>query len=53
METTQKQIVLGILAHAAGIIDRPESVSAAELAKEFSWDKIKGEAIYLQSTQIY
>ena len=50
---TTAENVLGILAHAAGIIDRPESVSAAELAKEFSWDKIKGEAIYLQSTQIY
>lgn len=50
---TTAENVLGILAHAAGIIDRPESVSAAELAKEFSWEKIKGEAIYLQSTQIY
>jgi len=50
---TTAENVLGILAHAAGIIDRAESVSAAELAKEFSWEKIKGEAIYLQSTQIY
>ena len=50
---TTAENVLGILAHAAGIIDRREAVSAAELAKEFSWEKIKGEAIYLQSTQIY
>ena len=50
---TTAERVLGILAHAAGIIDRQESVSAAELAKEFSWEKVKGEAIYLQSTQIY
>ena len=45
--------MLGILSCAAGIIDRCEPVSAAELAKEFSWDKIKGEAIYLESTQLY
>ena len=50
---TTAEHVLGILAHAAGIIDRSEPVSAAELAKEFSWEKINGEAIYLQSTQIY
>ena len=50
---TTAENVLGILAHAAGIIDRSEPVSAAELAKEFSWEKINGEAIYLQSTQIY
>ena len=50
---TTAEHVLGILAHAAGIIDRAEPVSAAELAKEFSWEKINGEAIYLQSTQIY
>lgn len=50
---TTAENVLGILAHAAGLIDRSEPVSAAELAKEFSWEKIRGDAIYLQSTQIY
>ena len=50
---TTAENVLGILSCAAGIIDRCEPVSAAELAKEFSWDKIKGEAIYLESTQLY
>lgn len=39
--------VLGSLAYAAGIIDVRESVSAAELVEEFSWEKITGEAIYL------
>ena len=39
--------VLGSLAHAAGIIDVREPVSAAELVGEFSWEKITGEAIYL------
>ena len=50
---TTPEAVLGILAHAAGIIDRSQPVSAAELAKEFTWDQVKGDAIYLQSTQIY
>ena len=39
--------ILGRLAFAAGIIDRKEPVSAKELAKEFTWEKVKGEAIYL------
>ena len=39
--------LLGILAYAAGIIERPEAVSARELAAEFSWQKVKKEEIYL------
>lgn len=39
--------VLGSLAYAAGIINVREPVSAAELVGEFSWEKITGEAIYL------
>ena len=39
--------LLGILAHASGLIDRREPVSAVELAKEFRWDKLKKEDIYL------
>ena len=39
--------LLGKLAYAAGIIDTDTPVSAAELAKEFSWEKLRGEAIYL------
>ena len=41
------ETLLGKLSFAAGIIDCCEPVSAMELAKEFSWDKLKGEAIYL------
>ena len=41
--------VIGRLAFAAGMIDRYEAISAAELAAEFSWEKIRGEAIYLDS----
>ena len=39
--------LLGKLAFSAGIIDRDEAVSAPELAKEFSWRQLKGDAIYL------
>ena len=39
--------LLGKLAFAAGIIDTDAPVSAAELAGEFSWNKLKGDAIYL------
>lgn len=43
------QELLGSLAHSAGIIDRKEALSAQELAAEFSWDKLKGDAIYLDT----
>ena len=39
--------LIGTLAHAAGLIERPEDISARELAAEFSWEKLRGEAIYL------
>ena len=46
------QRVIGTLAHAAGLIDRPEEISARELAAEFRWDKLRGEAIYLDARAI-
>ncbi len=42
--------LLGILAHACGLIEKPEAVSARELASVFTWDKIKKEDIYLTLT---
>ena len=39
--------LLGKLAFSAGLIPRDVPISAAELAGEFSWDKVSGEAIYL------
>ncbi len=39
--------LIGTLAHASGLIDRNIPISARELAKEFSWDKLKGDSIYL------
>ena len=38
------------LAYSAGIIDVRRSISAGELAKEFTWDKVKGDSIYLDAS---
>ena len=45
--------LLGMLAYSAGLIDRQDALSARELAAEFSWKKLKGDAIYLNSENIY
>lgn len=41
------EAVIGLLAHAAGLIDRNVPISAGELAGEFRWDKIRGDSICL------
>ena len=41
------QQLLGILAFSCDLLDRPEAISAEELCKEFSWDKLKKEDICL------
>ena len=43
------ETVIGTLAHSAGLIDHREPISARELAKEFSWSKLTGSAIYLDA----
>ena len=40
--------LIGHLAFAAGLIQGDHPISAAELAGEFSWDRLKGDSIYLQ-----
>ena len=42
------ETILGTLAHAAGLIDQNTPVSARELAKEFSWNKLKKGDIRLE-----
>ena len=37
--------LIGVLAHAAGLTDRPTPVSAKELAADFSWERVKKEDI--------
>ena len=44
--------LIGTLAFAAGLIDKNESLSAKELAEEFSWDKLSGENIFLDASRL-
>ena len=46
------ETLVGILAHAAGLIDRETPISAKELAKEFAWEKLQGESIFLDPVQL-
>ncbi len=41
------EALLGTLAYAAGLIDRREPVSARELIGEFTWDRLRREAVTL------
>lgn len=46
------EAVIGCLAHAAGLADTPQPISARELATVFSWDKLRRDAIYLDVPQL-
>ena len=46
------ETLVGILAHAAGLIDLETPISAEELAKEFAWEKLQGESIFLDPAQL-
>ena len=46
------EALIGTLAFAGGLIDRNVPISAGELAKEFSWEKLKGDSIYLSAEQL-
>ena len=41
--------LLGSLACTAGLLEKPEAISARELATEFSWEKLKKDNIYLDN----
>lgn len=49
---TTPEALIGALAAAAGMIEKPEPVSAKELACEFTWDKLKGQAIYFDTARL-
>ena len=49
---TAEQLI-GNLAYASGLIDRQIPVSAAELAKEFSWNKLNKKDIYINQQKFY
>lgn len=42
------QQIIGLLAHAGGLIDRNEPCTVAELISEFSWEKIPTSSIILE-----
>ena len=46
------EALIGTLACAAGLIDRNVPISAKELAAEFSWEKLKGDSIYLNAENL-
>jgi len=48
---TPEQLI-GILAHSAGLIDQTCAISAAELAKEFRWENLRRDSIFLDATQL-
>lgn len=49
---TTPERLIGLLAFSAGLTDRAEPVSAAELATVFSWENLRKTDIYLDITQI-
>lgn len=44
--------LLGVLAYAAQLIDQPQSISARELAAEFTWEKLRKENIFLDTAAL-
>ena len=51
LHTTPEQLI-GALAFAAGLIDRPEPISASELAAVFHWEAIRGDSLYLNAENL-
>ena len=43
------EALVGRLAHLAGLLDAPQSVSACELAADFSWRRVKRENIPIEN----
>jgi len=49
---TSPEKLLGLLAFSCSLTDRPDPISARELAGEFSWEKMRKEDIYLDISAI-
>ena len=50
---TRPETLIGVLAHAAGLLEAPAGISAKELARHFSFEKIRGDAIYLNAADLF
>ena len=51
-ERVKPEALLGMLAYSGNLIDKLTPISAGELAKEFSWQKLRKEDIYLDISPI-
>ena len=46
------ETLIGTLAFAAGLIDQNTAISSRELAAEFDWSRLRGDAIYLNGEDL-
>jgi len=44
--------LLGILAYTAGLMEKPQAISARELATQFSWEKLRRDSICLEAKSL-
>ena len=51
-KNVSRETLLGTLAFAAGILDQKCAISPEELAMEFSWEKVNGDSIYLDASDL-
>ena len=50
---TTPERLIGVLAYSAGLTDSPASISANELAENFTWQKLRKDAIYLDAQGLF
>lgn len=50
---TTAEKLIGVLAYSAGLLDFPTPISAKELASQFSFNKIRRDAIYLDGKSLF
>ena len=52
-EHTTPEKLIGVLAASAGLLEQPVPISAKELSSIFSFEKIRGDAIYLDGKSLF
>ena len=50
-QNTPKRLVVGILAHAAGLIPEPTPISPCDLLPLFTWEKVPRKDLVLRMEQ--
>lgn len=50
--TVTAETLIGVLAYSAGLLDKPEPVSAKELSAHFTWEKVKKADIFLDASRL-